>query len=80
MRPDPKNFSEPVCVDRRSSQVSVIPDGRETSPYAPASPCENLESATREAYVYFKHENDASGPRMAGEFLKLAGASSSSSP
>lgn len=28
----------------------------------------------REAFVFFKHEDEGTGPRLAGEFLKLAGA------
>jgi uncharacterized protein YecE (DUF72 family) len=29
----------------------------------------------REAYVFFKHEDEGTGPKLAGEFLELAGAS-----
>ena len=30
----------------------------------------------REAFVFFKHEDEGTGPRLAGEFLKLAGVGS----
>lgn len=32
----------------------------------------------REAFVFFKHEDEGTGPRLAGEFLTLAGAASQS--
>ena len=45
--------------------------------YSPENLVEWLErvrtQAWNDAYVFFKHEDEGTGPKLAGEFLKLAG-------